>query len=261
MKYTIGNRYRYFSIVGKKAGNLECLCDCGNLFDFPIKHIGRKINQSCHSNKRCSIWVNGLVTEKDWPDNSYNRRVDFNAAIGPTGNFYKTCKTCGDRKYKGFFSYDMQHTCLYCLGGMSVYEFKRGEGKRSRDKSKEIISIVIGSAKDKDGYIYLMYSPSLNVYKVGVSNSPYSRLISVRHDYGIEDLILICIGNPVGRSFKCESYIHSKIVTYKRKHIKPCGGVANELFSCDLSTVSNMFLSVCQEYTWIDEGTRDLILY
>lgn len=267
MKYRVGDRFRYFSIVGRYKKSiddvhytLECICDCGNSFSFNTKHVSLRILRPCHSNKKCGLWSEINSKEAEWPDNSRKRMSDFHAAIGGLKDLDKTCKTCNKKKYKGLFHQDMQQTCLDCIGDMSVQEFKDRQEKRWRDKKKGKMIAIIGSAKDKDGYIYIMYSVSLDLYKVGVSNEPYGRVYQVRGEYGISDLKLLCIGNPIGRSFKSESYIHHKILRYKIKHIKPNGGTSNELFSCDLSTVTNVFLSACQDYEWLDDETKDLVL-
>lgn len=171
----------------------------------------------------------------------------------------KLCRTCGIRKPKNLHHLEMNNTCLDCLGTQSPGEFRLDENKRKKLKQSNKINRILGGAELKAGYIYLLYSKEKDFYKVGVSVNPLSRLGTVSAEYGIADFSIICIGNPIGRSFDCEKYIHSKMSGYKVKYIKPCGGMANELFSCILPEIMNLFLSVCQTYYYLDDSTRDLL--
>lgn len=263
MKYNIGDRLRYFSVVGRckvdGVNMLECICDCGSLFLHQVKHIGRKSGLTCRSNKKCSLWVDLNRKDIEWPDLSKVRYYDFIYALRGNNGMDKTCKTCKKKKIRSLFCQKMQQTCLSCLNGKTPEEFRVQGNQRSKKNRKGVIIKLVGSHENKRGFVYLMYSESINMYKVGKSKSPLARLDSVRIEYGLPDLKILCVGNPLGDAYKVENYIQNKIKNHKVGRLKPNGGFTNELFSCSLLIVSFIFIESMQEAVWLDDSTRDLI--
>lgn len=165
----------------------------------------------------------------------------------------RACRYCKERKLPIQFHLTSLYTCLECLGDLSINEFRK---KYRRNKGLGNIRKSGNSA----GYIYIMYSTKKNLYKVGVAKNPFIRVKSLsRDEYNIEDLKLLCFGDPIGYAFDCENYIHSIISKFRVAFKKPCGGMAKELFSCTLSTVSDAFLKVCKSIYWLDKNTRSLV--
>lgn len=270
MKYNVGDRFRYFSIVGwvkrpnMKFDSFEALCDCGKFFNFPTNKIYDREYKTCSSRSSCSVYVDLNNNGRNWPVDIDRRRDIRSVFTRPLKEkfkkvVYKTCKTCNKKKVSLFFNQEMQHTCLSCLDGKTPEEFRAQANRRSNQKRKRVVVKLVGSHKDKRGFVYLMYSKSINMYKVGKSKSPLARLDNVRLEYGLLDLKILCIGNPLGDAYRVESHIQNKIKTHKVDRLKPNGGFTNELFSCSLLIASSIFIESMQEVIWLDDSTRDLI--
>lgn len=192
----------------------------------------------------------------------------YNKIISTNDGKLKNCCKCKSKLfYKEFTKYH-NNICFYCLNGRTVEEYIEYSKliKKLRDKTYKRIKKTkqqrelkewIGDSIDKGGYIYMMYSSALNIYKVGVSHTPFVRLKSLSYtEYGINDLKILCVGVPKSRSFDAESNIHIELKKYKYEFLKPCGGWANELFSCDLITITNIFKNYCQSWRWLDKTTE-----
>ena len=91
----------------------------------------------------------------------------------------RACRYCKSRKSPTEFHSTSLYTCLECLGDLSIDEFKLKckieANKRRRQKRKSIngnLPNLPGDAKLKRGYIYLLYSKSKDLYKIGVGLNP-----------------------------------------------------------------------------------------
>tara|TARA_R110002020_G_scaffold446775_1_gene659046 strand:+ start:151 stop:1230 length:1080 start_codon:yes stop_codon:yes gene_type:complete len=179
----------------------------------------------------------------------------------------RACRYCQERKSKTQFHDKSIFTCFECLGDLSIDEFKnqlRVKKNRQREtyrrEQKNRLLASIGDAKEKRGYIYLLHSKSKGFYKVGVGVDPHKRLQDLRlTEYKIKDLRLLAFSVPVNDAFKTECFIHNKLNRYRVNYIKPCGGRAKELFSCDFNTISKLFIMCSQDVNWQDDSTRDII--
>ena len=167
----------------------------------------------------------------------------------------RTCRYCSSRKASDEFHQSSIYTCLDCLGDLGITDFKDKmrlqKNARRRVKlniRKKTILNSLGDARVKRGYIYLLYSKVNEFYKIGVGSDPYSRYRDIKnYEYKIKDLKLLAFSCPIGDAFKVEGWIHNRLKNYRVDYVKPCGGVARELFNCSFGEVLDLFIGCSQE--------------
>ena len=101
-------------------------------------------------------------------------------------------------------------------------------------KIKEALNLAGDNSNKGQGFIYLYRCDELDCFKIGrTKNNPFDYVSNKSKAYGLDLKMVAYIISPI-RDSDAE-WLATKDIKHKKiKHIKPCGGVAHELFNCGL---------------------------
>lgn len=181
----------------------------------------------------------------------YNvRRKEIMAAFKSS----RTCKKCHTIKDVDSFQFmDINRTrgpkyskyCNGCRGGLSVADYRAvSKKKRQLDRVKTVLDNINVDHTEHCGFIYLLRCDELNCFKIGMTTyNPFTYAEVKSKDYGLSMRLVAFISSPI-RAYDLERYIRSFVVDTKVRHVKPCGGIAHELFDCSMHKILNLFRSI-----------------
>jgi hypothetical protein len=212
------------------------------------------------------LWNNGDLESKPRCRNPHHVMADIHKRlykerlISIKAAFKNTrfCRKCKETKDVGYFE-DMgkgaKHAsryskyCIRCRDGRTVEEYKiYKECHRNRlRKLAKVDTTLIGmgvASDDHKGFLYILRCDELNCFKVGVTTyDPFSYVASKSKDYGLYMTLVSFISSPI-RAYDIERYVTSFIIDNRIEHIKPCGGIARELYDCSLHKLLNILRSI-----------------
>lgn len=168
----------------------------------------------------------------------------------------RSCRKCKELKFNYEFEYmgktskngnPYSKYCDDCREGLSVKDYAKVSSVRASNKSRNYElseKIGISEAKAIHGFVYLYWSEELRCFKIGRTKySPFHYVKSKSNEYGLQLDMVAFIVCPI-RDVDIEWYVTRNIKSKIVRHIKPCGGIARELFKCDILDILRVFRSI-----------------